>query len=107
MLTLPQTTPVAGHAVLEVVGSNASLSVAESTVRRSLELEPGSRQQVLIPITAGSEGDGNLTVTLTLASGVNLEKSVTIPVRNNQPKSVKSSVISLVPGKVLRLGPEA
>jgi uncharacterized protein YfaS (alpha-2-macroglobulin family) len=96
----------AGRALLEIESLNGAVSVAADNVSRSLELAPGSRQQVLVPITAESSGDGELAITLTLASGAKLEKTVTIPVRNNQPKSVKSSVISLAPDGSLQLGPE-
>ncbi|MCF1504384.1 alpha-2-macroglobulin family protein [Afifella sp. H1R] len=87
----------AGPVSVEVASSDEDIvSVAGSPVET--DLAESARSQLLLPVTAGKEGDATLSVRLTTPSGEVLEKDLALTVRDATPEVVRTSFVTLAPG---------
>lgn len=81
---------------VESAGGHTTLDVGAAA--RTLNLAEGARARVLVPVEAQSVGDDELTIVLTTPDGRELVKTLTLPVRSNEPPVVRRLVSVLQPG---------
>ena len=80
------------------------VSIAFGGSGRTLALEPGKRQRLLLPLAAGdSEGDAQFTLTVTGPGGISAQKRLALGVRDNQPDVTRRSFVTLTKGGTLTL----
>ncbi len=87
-----------GEVALQVGTSGGHAAVDAGAAARSLHLAEGVRERVLVPVGALSVGDDELTITLVTPDGKSLTKTLTLPVRSNEPPVLRRSVFPLAPG---------
>lgn len=81
LLEVANTDGPAGDYRLSVAGIGP-ITIDQNTIPETVALDTGARTSMSIPISAsGSAGEAEITVTLAHDSGLNIEKSVTLPVR--------------------------
>jgi hypothetical protein len=93
----------AGTVQLNVSSGGTAVSVDAASATRTLTIEPGRRQQILVPVTADRVGDDVVMVSATLPDGTVLAKQLALGVRINEPPVAAKSVITLAPGGTLTL----
>ena len=64
-----------------------------------VDLAEQGKASFAVPVTARAEGDHEITVALTTPDGQVLRKSLTVPVRNNDPEVSDTRRFSLAPGE--------
>ena len=87
-----------GAVLLRVESTGGHTSVDADAAARTLNLAEGERTQVLVPVQARSVGNDELILTLTTPDGKELVKTLTLPVRSNEPPVVRRLVSVLQPG---------
>ncbi|MEM1048549.1 MAG: alpha-2-macroglobulin family protein [Pseudomonadota bacterium] len=97
---------VGGGARLTVSAEGTALRVDPAAADRTLELADGGRQSVLVPVDAGTVGDGTVRLTLSLADGTQFEKTIPLGVRDNEPPVTRTSEVRLAPGQTVSLDPD-
>lgn len=87
----------AGAMELEVSAAGTLVSVDGAKAKQSLTLTEKGSAEVLVPIEASAVGDETLTVTLKTPDGTVLTKTLTVPVRANEPEVFRQTEVSLAP----------
>jgi uncharacterized protein YfaS (alpha-2-macroglobulin family) len=80
------------------VESDGGIAIAPDAARQSVTLEEGRIVRVPLPLTAVEIGDPQLRITTTTPAGEALTKTVTLPVRLNDPEIARRNRIELAPG---------
>jgi uncharacterized protein YfaS (alpha-2-macroglobulin family) len=106
-LDLTSVQGLAGAVNLSVSSTGSAVGIDPAFADRSVELEPGKRKQVLIPVTGEKVGDDVITVAMTLPNGETLEKGLNLSVRTNEPPVANASFVELQPGGTLSITPDA
>jgi len=106
-LDLAPTGATAGGVAVSVRAAGTAVSVDPAFAEHRVELAPGARSQVLVPLAGERVGDDVITVAVTLPDGQVLEKAVGIAVRLNEPPVATTSFVELAPGGTLALTPDA
>ncbi|TCL69516.1 alpha-2-macroglobulin family protein [Rhizobium sp. BK251] len=101
-LDIANTDGPAGQYKLEIAG-NPSVEVGQNAASQTLDLEPGGRSSVTLPLTGGQPGDGSVVIRLSEASGISLDQTVAIPVRPASLPIAERRVIAIAPGKSLTI----
>jgi uncharacterized protein YfaS (alpha-2-macroglobulin family) len=96
-LDLTSVEDVTGAVGLSVRSETGAVSVDTTSAERAVELQVGTRQQVLIPISGEAIGKDVLHVDATLPDGTVLAKSINIDVRLNEPPMATTDFITLQP----------
>lgn len=91
-----------GRMGLDVTADGVTLAPVPSGVT----LAEGEKQVVVIPVTADQPGDHVIRVALTTPEGRQLVKSLTLPVRANDPEVAVTERVVLAPDEGLDLSPE-
>lgn len=97
-LDIANTDAPAGNYQLAVTGNDA-VSVGSAT--QTINLKPGAKFDVTLPITGEQPGDGAVAIRLSGTNGMSLEQVVSIPVRPSTLPVTTRRVISLAPGNSL------
>ncbi len=84
----------AGPMALEVAATGATLGAVPADV----QLAPGGRAALSVPVTATAPGLATLTVALTTPDGRRLSKALALPVEANDPAVVRRSRFDLAAG---------
>ena len=85
----------AGRMGLDVSGKGLTLGAAPS----GLDLADGGKAVLAVPVTAPSgEGDATVRIALTTPDGRQLVKSLALPVRANDPETIRQHRFTLAPG---------
>ncbi|MCB2123077.1 MAG: alpha-2-macroglobulin family protein, partial [Rhodobacteraceae bacterium] len=85
----------AGRMGLDVSGKGLTLGAAPS----GLDLADGGKTVLAVPVTAPSgEGDATVRIALTTPDGRQLVKSLALPVRANDPETIRQHRFTLAPG---------
>ncbi len=92
-----------GRVGLDVTAEGVELSGA---VPSGLDLAAGGKVVLPVSITAQQEGDHRIRIALTTVDGVQLIKTLTLPVRANDPETSFTRRISLAPGETFTLDRE-
>ncbi len=92
----------AGRMGLDVVAEGVSLE--QSAIPSGLDLSAQGSARLSIPVTALDVGTHSLRVALTAPDGKQLIKSLTLPVRANDPAVSETRQITLAAGDSLSLG---
>ena len=95
-----------GTVALTVEAGGTAVSVDAGAAARELTIEPGRRQQVLVPVGGERVGDDVVSIAATLPDGTVIAKQIALGVRINEPPVAVKSVFSLAPGASLTLGAE-
>ncbi len=77
------------------VRTDDKLTLTAGTADGELELGDNERKQIAVPIQAEVVGDAGLDIVIETPSGVQLTKSLTVPVRANEPPVSRRNVIAL------------
>lgn len=85
----------AGRMGLDVTAEG--VAVDASAVPSGFDLAELGKASFAVPVTGGVEGDHEISVRLTTPDGVVLSKSLTVPVRNNDPEISETRRFSLAP----------
>ncbi|PZO82110.1 MAG: hypothetical protein DI629_01170 [Mesorhizobium amorphae] len=75
----------------------------DADLPETIQLEPGRRQTMTIPLTALQSGDGSVTVRLAHADGAAVEQTLSLPVRPAAMPVTTRTVVDLAPGASLRI----
>ncbi|CUH51642.1 alpha-2-macroglobulin family protein [Shimia marina] len=92
----------AGRMGLDVVAQGLSLDT--SAVPSGLDLAALGTARLSVPMVAESVGDHTVRIALTTPDGKQLVKSLTVPVRANDPAISTTRQLSLAPGESLTVG---
>lgn len=84
----------AGPMTLDVQSAGGLVDVEEGT-ERTVDLAEKGTATVLLPLVAKAVGDETLTVTLRTSAGDRLTKTLTVPVRANEPPNFRETEMSL------------
>lgn len=90
-----------GRMGLDVSGSGVALDAA--SIPSGLTLEEKAKATLSVPILAAEPGDHTLRMALTTPDGKQLLKTLTIPVRDNDPEVADTQRLSLAPGATFTL----
>lgn len=80
------------------VRADDKLSLTAGTADGEMVLADKERKQFAVPLRAESVGDAGLDIVVETPSGVQLTKSLTVPVRANEPPVSRRNVIALAAG---------
>ena len=105
-LDLTSVEDIAGTVQVSIGSQTGSVSVDTASDGRTVELQPGERKQVLVPISGETVGADVFDLALTLPDGTVLEKSIGIDVRLNEPPVATTDFITLLPGGDLTITPD-
>ncbi len=97
-LDLTHVTGPSGEFRLAVRAAGDLVGVDEAFADRTLTLADRSSASVLVPLEARGVGDETLTVALTVPGGEVLTRTLTLPVRANEPPTVRVSDLELAAG---------
>ncbi len=86
------------------VTSSSGLAIGGG--QSTLNLRKGKRVAVNLPVTAGAAGVQTIDMALTHASGLKIERRMTIMVRPGQPLVSARRIVSLKPGQSLAITPD-
>ncbi len=92
-----------GRMGLDVVAS-AGVDLDTSEIPSGLTLEKLGSARLTIPLVATELGDHVIDVLLTTPDGIQLTKTLTLPVRDNDPEISETRQITLATGEALTLG---
>ncbi|MDO6730659.1 alpha-2-macroglobulin family protein [Marinovum sp. 2_MG-2023] len=87
----------AGRMGLDITAQGVTLDA--TAIPSDIDLGDLGKASFAVPITAISEGDHAITVALTTPDGLVLRKSLTVPVRNNDPEVSQTRRFSLAAGE--------
>ncbi len=99
-LDIANTDAPAGDYKLAVTG-NAAVTVDASATQQTINLQPGGKYDITLPLTGGQPGAGTVSINLSGASGLSLDQSLDLPVRPAQLPVTERRLVSLAPGKSL------
>ena len=103
LLELTHATGPAGASALEVSAPGLTLG----PVPASVDLPPGGRARVEVPLTAGATGVQEVAVALTTPGGQRLTRTLRLIVEANDPPVARTSRFTLEPGQSFTLTPDA
>ncbi|WP_243611707.1 alpha-2-macroglobulin family protein [Shimia aestuarii] len=95
LLELTHVEGATGRMGLDVSGEGVTLA---GSVPSGLSLDKGATEQLSIPVRASEVGDHILRIALTTPDGKQLVKSLTLPVRANDPEISTTQRLSLAAG---------
>ncbi|MDJ1633456.1 hypothetical protein A6U88_09010 [Agrobacterium sp. B131/95] len=101
-LDIANTDAPAGDYKLAVTG-NAAVTVDASATQQTINLQPGGKYDITLPLTGGQPGAGTVSINLSGASGLSLDQSLDLPVRPAQLPVTERRLVSLAPGKSLTI----
>jgi uncharacterized protein YfaS (alpha-2-macroglobulin family) len=93
----------AGRMGLDVTGAGVTLGPVPS----GLDLAPGGRAAVAVPVTAGAAGLATVEVVLTTPEGRRLARTLHLPVGAADPEIARTARIDLAPGATFRFDRDA
>ncbi|QND49250.1 hypothetical protein HB780_27420 [Rhizobium lusitanum] len=99
-LDIANTDAPAGDYRLAVTG-NAAVTVDASATQQTINLQPGGKYDITLPLSGGQPGAGTVSINLSGASGLSLDQSLDLPVRPAQLPVTERRLVSLAPGKSL------
>ncbi|MFD1511359.1 alpha-2-macroglobulin family protein [Lacimonas salitolerans] len=99
LLEVIHTTGPSGQMGLEVTADGVTLDAA--AIPSQITLTDQGKQVLSVPITAQDVGDHEIRIALTTPVGRQLTKSLTLPVRANDPETARTRQITLAPGETL------
>lgn len=100
LLEIVHATGPAGRMGLDVIADGITLTGA---LPSGIDLSDRGRQALRLPISATDPGDHSLSIALTTPAGKVLTKSVTIPVRMNDPEIATTQRFTLAAGDTFTL----
>ena len=103
-LDLTSVADVTGTVTLSVTTTGTAVDVEPTFADMQVELAPGERKQVLVPMSGIQVGDDTLSIALTLPDGTVLDKTLALAVRLNEPPVATTDFIALEPGAELSIG---
>ena len=103
-IDLASTGDTEGHVMLSVHAQGNAVSVDAAASQGTIELAPGERQQILVPISGEAVGDDVLNIALTLPGGEVLAKQLNVAVRLNEPPVATTDFVALAPGATISVG---
>ncbi len=80
------------------VESDGGIAIPPEAARQTVTLEEGRIERIALPLTAVEIGDPQLRIRTTTPAGEELTKTVTLPVRLNDPEIARRNRIELAPG---------
>ncbi len=98
LLEVVHTEGPSGRMGLDITAKGVQLS---ADVPSGIDLAAGEKVVLTLPIKAEGSGDHSLRVALTTPDGRQLTKSLTLPVRDNDPEVALTRRLSLAPGEAL------
>ncbi len=101
LLEIVHATGPTGRASLDVTAADG-LTLA-GDVPPGIDLAEGQKQTLRLPITAGEVGDHTIRIALTTPDGQQLTKSLTLPVRANDPAVSQTRQFQLAAGDTFTL----
>ncbi|MBB3612110.1 alpha-2-macroglobulin family protein [Rhizobium sp. BK602] len=99
-LDIANTDAPAGDYRLAVTG-NAAVTVDASAAQQTINLQPGGKYNITLPLTGGQPGAGTVSINLSGGSGLSLDQTVELPVRPAQLPLTTRRLVTLAPGKSL------
>ena len=103
LLELVHADGTTGRMRLEISAAGVSL---EGSIPSGIDLADGAKTTLRIPVTAQDEGDHSVRVALTTPDGKKLLKSLTLPVRSNDPEISVTRRFKLAAGETFTLDAE-
>lgn len=100
LLEIVHATGPAGRMGLDVTAKGLTLS---GPVPSGIDLQEQGRETLRIPVIASDTGDHELTVALTTPDGRQLKKTLTLPVRRNDPEIATTRRFELAAGDTFTL----
>ncbi len=80
------------------VESEGGLSIPQEAAHQAVMLEDGRIARISLPVTAVEIGDPQLRIRTLTPDGRELLKTITLPVRMNDPETVRRNTLTLEPG---------
>ncbi len=102
LLELAHASGPAGEVQVDISASDG-LFVDTSSVPGSISLGKNQRKTFALPITAPASGTPEIRVVLTTPDGQTLRKTLTLPVRANDPEIARTARVELADGDTLTL----
>lgn len=93
-LDIANTDAPAGRYALVLEGAGG-LQAKTAGLPESIELAPGKRQTLTVPLSATKAGDAGLTITLAGSDGISVEQVLALPIRPAAMPVTTRSVVSL------------
>src|SRR5690625_2369955 len=94
--------PVEGPAgEAEITIESDGIEIPSDQVVQSVMLEDGRTTRLSLPISAGEPGDAKLLIRTLTPSGDELLKTLTVPIRRNDPETLRREMTTLAPGERL------
>ncbi|MBD3764938.1 MAG: alpha-2-macroglobulin family protein [Rhodobacterales bacterium] len=103
LLEVVHATGPAGRMGLDVTATGLLLGPVPS----GLDLAPGGRAVVTIPVTAGGPGLGSVQVRLSTPDGRVLTRDLALPVQTGDPEIARTTRFDLAPGATFAFGADA
>ncbi|WP_306114646.1 MULTISPECIES: alpha-2-macroglobulin family protein [unclassified Roseovarius] len=103
LLEIVHTEGPAGRMGLDVTATGIGM---EGAVPSGIDLPDGGKTVLTLPISADAVGDHEVRVALTTPDGRQLTKTLTVPVRSNDPEIAITRRLSLAPGEALTVDRE-
>ncbi len=101
LLEFVHTEGPAGRMGLDVSGSGFAIDA--TAIPSGFDLETGAKAKFTVPVTATNVGDHSVRIALTTPDGKQLIKTLTLPVRANDPEVSQTRQIELAAGDALTL----
>src|SRR5690625_2849924 len=100
LIELNQVEGPAGKAEI-TVESDGGIEIPSDQTVQSVVLEKGRITRLSLPISAGEPGDAKLLIRTVTPSGDELSKTLTLPIRRNDPETLRREMTTLAPGERL------
>src|SRR5690625_3020414 len=100
LIELNQVEGPAGKAEI-TVESDGGIEIPSDQTVQSVVLEKGRITRLSLPISADEPGDAKLLIRTVTPSGDELSKTLTLPIRRNDPETLRREMTTLAPGERL------
>src|SRR5690625_278679 len=100
LIELNQVEGPAGKAEI-TVESDGGIEIPSDQTVQSVVLEKGRITRLSLPISADEPGDAKLLIRTVTPSGDELSKTLTLPIRRNDPETLRREMTTLAPGEKL------
>src|SRR5690625_808367 len=90
----------AGEAEI-TIESDGGIEIPSDKAVQSVMLEEGRISRLSVPIGAGEPGDTGLRIRTVTQAGEELLKTLTLPIRRNDPETLHREIVTLAPGERL------
>ena len=98
LLGLTQVEGTGGPTQVSVSAEKGLVSLDAGQAAHALDLAPGRRIDLAIPLQGRAVGDERLLVAIAMADGTTLQKQLALGVRDNSPRMRTSTAYDLAPG---------